>query len=136
MTLTIRLAILAAIGAFLAALAWHFLWPAPAQSQVAGLASEVKAAPLAAAGIYTLKSKAGSYSLHLNDDGTARLEFTDRKGKHFGYQGAVADGKIVWKQTLHGKKWVDVSKPVDDTLTVESPTAVVTREGRFQRVKK
>lgn len=134
MTLTIRLAILVIIGAILAALTYHFLWSAP--SSIVEPAVADNAAHAAAAGAYALKNKSGSYFLHLYDDRTARLEFTDRKGKHFGYQGELADGKIVWKQTLRSRKWIDIVRPVDDSLTIESPSLVVTREGRFQRVQK
>lgn len=138
MTLIVRLAFLSLAGAIIAALTYFLLWPsAPLARSTAheALASSDRF-DARYAGEYVAKEKLGSYKLSFSPEGSARLNFVDRKGKHFGYRGEIAEGKIVWRKVLKGRNWVDLKTPVDDELTLESLSTVVTREGRFERVKK
>lgn len=136
MTLAVRLGILVLIGALIAAVTYRSLWPA-GQARVGS--DKVVENPFSAvppAGLYTSKGEQGSYRLTLDQKKQAKLVFTDRKGKKSSYKGTLRDGKIVWQQTLRGKKWVDLEAPVDDALEYSAPSTVVIREGQFELVKK
>lgn len=136
MTLAMRLGILVLIGALVAAVAYRSLWSA---GQTRAGANQVVENPFVAAppvGTYTSKSARGSYRLTLDEKKQAKLVFTDRKGKKSSYKGELGDGKIVWQQTLRGKKWVALEAPVDDALEYSESATVVIREGRFELAKK
>lgn len=138
MTLVFRLAVLILAGLTIAVLTYFLLWPTSTPRSEARIAhpSDVQFSVARLAGQYTAKSKAGSYRLALAEDGTATLDFTDRKGKHFGYRGELVEGRITWHQSLNGKKWVDLERPVDDVYTTDLPSTIITREGRFHRIQK
>ncbi len=138
MTLAFRLAALIFTGIVVAALTYFLLWPPGAHTS--GVQVGTAAGPTFSAarltGQYISKNKAGSYRLTLAADGKAKLDFTDRKGRHSAYRGEIVEGRIIWRQSLNSKKWVDIAQPVDDSYTVEPPSTVITREGRFNRVQK